>query len=225
MSLSKIDILRNLDPYDPASIAALINFHRSAFGAARMTAAPPEKAGDSGAKPDTKPDEKAGANGTDTDQKALGESGLKALQAERDARKALEKQLQDFQAERKAQAAKLAEAFGLAPKDAGSTTDDVVATLQRQVQEMQRSTLVYQVAAEHRITDKDDLELIKSASTEDAMRKLATRLAAKPADSGDATSTGRPKADHSVGATGTKVSGREAGLAEARKRFPQAQKQ
>lgn len=47
MTISKFDILQKLDPRDPASIQALIEFHRSAFGDATMTAGAPE-GGDGG---------------------------------------------------------------------------------------------------------------------------------------------------------------------------------
>ena len=65
--------------------------------------------------------------------------------------------------------------------------------LQRHLNAMQHETAVYRLAAQHEITDQDDLELLKSATDEAAMTKLAERLAAK------AAAPGAPKPDATQG--------------------------
>lgn len=125
----------------------------------------------------------------------LGENGKKALQSEREARKGLEKQIQDMQNEQKAQMAALAEAFGVKP-DAKAGQDDVLKSLQEQMASMQRSNLVSQIALESGITDKDDIALIESASSEEGMRRIAERIKADP------STPSTPKPDRSQGGQG-----------------------
>jgi hypothetical protein len=74
----------------------------------------------------------------------------------------------------------------------------MVSTLQEQVSEMQRERLVNKVARKHQITDDDDIEILTSAKDEQAMERLAARLAAKAADS----SPGTPKPDLTQGGSG-----------------------
>jgi len=139
---------------------------------------------------------------TATDDKPLGPSGEKALHAERDARKELEKTVTAMQQAQKDQTAALAAALGIKPdaKDEGAQT---LATLQAQVEQMRLDSTVFRLAATHKISDADDIELLKSAKDEDAMSKLAVRLAAKADDEGDdkggkKPATG-PKPDRSQG--------------------------
>lgn len=99
-----------------------------------------------------------------------GPNGEKALQAERDARKQLESDFGQFKAG-------LASLLGL-EKDAKSSTDDVLATVQQQLATMQHDNLVLSVANSHQITDADDLALLRSITDETALRKLAARLQA-----------------------------------------------
>lgn len=138
--------------------------------------------------PDTTTTEPDGAK---PDQ--LGEGGIKALAAERDARKALEKQLADLKTSQDAQTKALAEAFGI-KTDVKSGETDVLTTLQQQMQALQHDNLVLRVAGESKITDPTDLALLGRLSSEDDMRKLAARLtpSAEPA-------SGKPKPDRSAG--------------------------
>jgi hypothetical protein len=146
----------------------------------------------------------------------LGDGGLKALQTERDARKTLEKQIQDIQQAQQSQMAALAKAFGLTEKESKDT--DIVATLQAQVAQMQHSAAVYRVAAENSITDKDDLELLKSAKDEETMVRLAARFAVSAKEEGE-QKPGKPKPDRSAGSGLAVKGGGEDGRAEALKRF------
>lgn len=56
----------------------------------------------------------------------------------------------------------------------------------------------YKVAAKHKITDEDDLELLATAGDEATMERLAARIA-------KATTPGTPKPDHSGGARNEKT--------------------
>lgn len=165
------------------------------------------------------------ADGTQGDpaDKPLGPNGEKALAAERDARKQLEQTVAQMQQAQKDQTAALAAALGVTPdkKDDGT---QILTTLQQQIEEMRRETVVLRVAAAHKITDTDDIDLLKSAKDEDAMGRLAARLAAKADDAGGTgdEKSRRPKPDRSQGGGGTDKttsvsSGREL-FAERRKR-------
>ncbi len=98
----------------------------------------------------------------------LGESGIKALQAERSAREALERELKPL----KEQMDALKGIFG----DKKVEGTDIVSTLQQQVAAMQHDSLVERVARRHNITDDNDVEFLRHASSEDAMTRLAQRL-------------------------------------------------
>ena len=103
---------------------------------------------------------------------ALGDAGLKALEAEREARKALEKEVGPLRQQMDA----LRQAFG------GDSTEgkpeDVVASLQEQVAAMQRNVLVSDVARRHGITDDEDVAILRDAKDEEHMTRLAQRLKA-----------------------------------------------
>lgn len=208
----KDQILRDLDPTNPATIQALIDFHKVTFGGWSMEGEGDTGTGEQGDKPDD--------TGDKPEDKPLGPNGEKALQSERDARKALESELAQLKAG-------FASALGLKDKDAKSGSEDIVATLQQQMAELQHNNLVLSLANENEITDKDDLALLRGfKGDEEAIRRLAARLKPAKQDAGETNGKRRPPApDHSQGKGDNKpVTGREAGLAEARKRFPQPAK-
>lgn len=126
----------------------------------------------------------------------LGDGGKKALDAERDARRAAEKAATDLRTEFDAFKVALTEAVGVKPEKGKEA--DPLAQVQQQLAQMQRENAVLRIAAEHGISDKDDLDLLRSATDEQAMSKLAGRLAAKA----DAT-PGTPKPDATQGGTGS----------------------
>ncbi|HET7386993.1 MAG TPA: hypothetical protein VFJ19_10060 [Nocardioidaceae bacterium] len=123
---------------------------------------------------------------------SLGDGGKKALEAEREARREAEKNLNALKSEFEGFKTSLSEAFGVKPKQ--GQDGDALKTVQEQLAQMQRETAVFRLAAQHHIDDPDDLDLLKSAKDETAMTKLAERLAAK------AESTpGTPKPDATQG--------------------------
>jgi hypothetical protein len=129
-----------------------------------------------------------------------------------------------MQTDQQAQMAKLAEAFGLKPKEAAQ--GDVVTTLQQQMATLQHQNLVYQVAGEHNITDAADLALLGTASTEAVMRSLAARLKpAEGASNGEQKKPRTPLPDPTQGHGGANQQpiGAAAGLAEAERRFGKKQ--
>lgn len=218
MHNSKAEILRDLDPTNPATIHALINFHRAAFGGWTMEGEG-EQAGTGGDPPNSGDPKPGEPKGDPPDDKPLGPNGEKALQSERDARKAIEAELAQLKAG-------FASALGLKDKDAKSGSEDILATLQQQMADLQHHNLVLSLANENEITDKDDLTLLRGfQGDEDAIRRLAARLKPTKADPEPNGKRRPPAPDHSQGkGDGKAPSGREAGLAEARKRFPQPAK-
>lgn len=128
------------------------------------------------------------ATETETADTPLGEGGIKALTAEREARKAAEAKVATFEA-REAEAAKASlsevERAQAEKAETAKERDDAKAELSR-----------YKVAAKHGITDEDDLELLAAAPDEATMERLAARMA-----SSGAAKT--PKPDLSQGAKGS----------------------
>lgn len=122
----------------------------------------------------------------------LGDAGKKALEAERTARKQAEADLADLKKNFEGFQTKLSEAFGV--QSATGSGDDAVTQLQQRLDTMQHETAAYRLAAQHEITDEGDLELLKSATDEAAMTKLAERLGAAKA-----STHGIPKPDATQG--------------------------
>ncbi|GAA1436333.1 hypothetical protein GCM10009616_35840 [Microlunatus lacustris] len=209
MPRTKDQILRDLDPNRPETIQTLIDFHRQSLGGFVM-----EDDKDKGDDPDKGADKDKGGGGKDDpddgkdDEKGLGEAGKKAIKSERDARKALEKELSDFKVAQADQAKKLAEALGIETKDAKSS-DDVLDTLKAEVDELRLERLVDKVARDSKVTDEDDIALIRAAGSEDAMRKLAGRLAPKGDARADKAGAGQqrrfPRPDPSQGQGGAET--------------------
>jgi hypothetical protein len=125
-------------------------------------------------------------------EESLGEGGKKALEAERSARQQAETDLKALRSEFDGFKSSLSEAFGVKP--ATGDGSDALKTMQEQLNQMQRDTSVYRLAAQHSITDEEDLELLRSAKDEAAMTKLAGRLAAKADEK-----PGIPKPDSTQG--------------------------
>jgi len=172
------------------------------------------------AKTDPPKADAAKATATTDDDKPLGPAGEKALHAERDARKELERTVAQMQQAQKDQTAALAAALGIKPdaKDEGAQT---LTTLQAQVEQMRLDTTVFRLAAQHGIVDADDVALLRSAKDEDAMGKLAARLAAKAEVDSDSKKV-TPKADKSQGGgQGDATSSVAAGRSLYAERHPQ----
>lgn len=213
MIRSSSQILHDMDPARPDTIQALIDYHRRTFGGFVMAedgkdrddlvvrfVEPP----DEGKSDDGKSDEGKSDDGKHPYVDVLGEAGKKALKAERDARQALERQIAEMKSSQ-IDPKKLAEAFGIKPEDAKSSGDDMVATLQKQVSDMQQETRLFRIVAKHQITDDDDIDLLRSIGDEQAMEKLATRLAkassrdGKDDEESDEKRRRRPRSDKSQG--------------------------
>jgi len=131
--------------------------------------------------PPKSPTPKAPDAPRDAASEPLGQPGLKALREEREAREALERQIQPLKDQvqelqpLKEQMEALRSIFGDKAADAGQ---DIVKTLQQTVDAMQRDGLVDRVARRHGITDDADVEFLRAASDEAAMTRLAERLKA-----------------------------------------------
>lgn len=129
--------------------------------------------------PDTATVETVAATATDTTTakpEELGEGGKKALDAERAARKELEKELSDFKkAQEKDRLAKLDGAQRAeAERDAEKTRAEAA----------EAKAAVYEAAMEHGLTDKKDLALLSKLPA-DLVPDVAKRLAeTKPAPAG-----------------------------------------
>lgn len=141
-----------------------------------------------GAKPEAEPESKKAGDDAEGDDKPLGKPGERALRAERDARKDLERQMNQM---REA----FGKALGLDSEGQKPSTEELLGQLQQQMAEMQRRDLVAQVAREAQITDADDIATIGEASTEEGMRRIASRIAAASTPSG-------PKPDGTQGGSG-----------------------
>ena len=138
------------------------------------------------------------------DPSDLGEGGKKALAAERNRAAAAEKQNKLLEAQIAAlqtaasqQTEGLAKALGLKPEESDVTRlAEQVGQLQKQFTETQRQNVVLTAATEHGISDPEDLQLLADAKDEDAIRRLAARIA-KGNEGG--TSPTKPKPDLTQG--------------------------
>lgn len=125
------------------------------------------------------------SDGRDAPSDTLGEPGLKALQREREAREKLEKEVGPLRQQMEA----LRRAFG--GESTEGKPEDVVANLQQQVSQMQRDSLVNDVARRHGITSDDDVALLRGATDADHMARLAERLKVTPGPTGPAPDQGQ----------------------------------
>lgn len=174
-----------LNPDQAAWLKATFDRNRARFAGLQMMADDPAGGDD----PDPE--------GDDPDDEPLGEGGKKALDSERAARKAAEDRVKALESEFGGFKKALTEGLGLTSED-GDKGGDALALVQKQLADMQHESSVLRAANEHKITDPDDLALLSSAKDEDAMKKLAERLA--PTDAGsDAKSHKSPKPDRTQG--------------------------
>jgi cell division protein FtsL len=91
----------------------------------------------------------------------------------------LEQKLNDIRDQQKAQTDAIAKAFGIAPEETSdvSALTSQVTSLQEQFAKTTHTNTVLAVANEHGISDKDDLALLMDAKDEQAVRRLAERIA------------------------------------------------
>lgn len=179
---------------DAAWLTQTMTRNRSLFGGARMMA---DDDGDG--KADDAANNASDDKATDdtTGDKPLGEGGKKALEAERQARKDAQKQVETLRTEFDGFRSALTDALGI-KTNGDDKGEDALTAVQEQLAAMQRESSVLRLANEHRITDAHDLELLATAKDADSMKRLAERLA--PSDEQhDATSRTRPKSDRSQG--------------------------
>ena len=188
----------------PVGLADIIATHRALFGDAVMVATEPEPPQQEDAGADKKEDAD-GEKRADGDEK-LGEGGIKALKAEREARQALEAQVRDL-APLKAQMDAIAAAFGVKGGDKAPDVAEQVASLQQRIAQMDADTQrAADVDSILNTSDKNgtwgdrlsaaDVALLKSLPSREAMEAVAKRLVegAKP---------GIPKPDRSVAQSGS----------------------
>ena len=122
---------------------------------------------------------------------ALGENGKKALEREREARKALEGQVSQMRDA-------FAQALGV-KADSKTDVGDLLGTFQQRLDAMQHENTVERVARVNGITDDADIEFLRSAKDEDHMNKLAVRLKA----ASEPAAPGTPKPDRTQGPQGS----------------------
>ena len=186
--------------------------NKDRFGGLRMMA---DDGGESGNdEGGDKPEEGKESEGKGDDE-PLGEGGKKALESEREARKQAEKQIEALKAEFGGFKSALTEALGI-KNDDGDKGTDALAAVQNQLAAMQREAAVLRLANEHKITDAEDMALLASAKDDDAMKKLAERLAPTEPE-GDARSSRRPKPDRTQG--GSDNGGDNSGVSHGRELF------
>ncbi len=209
-----------LRPDQVAWLADTMARNRARFGGYRMEAdgdKPDEKPDES--KPDEKPD------GDKPDDEPLGEGGKKALKAERERAAAAEEQAKALKGEFDGFKSALATALGI-KTDEGDGSEDALTLVQNQLAAMQREAAILKLANEHGIADKEDLELLSSAKDEEAMKKLAERLA--PSEQERDAKSRKPKPDRTQGGgggNGDRPSGGSVAQVMAERRAARAAKQ
>lgn len=139
-------------------------------------------------------------NPTDPDapDEQLGESGLKALTAERDARKEAERQIKDLKDQLKAlkpAADRLKEIEDQQKTDL-EKANELLAEAQKQAALSATEALRFRIATKHRISD-EDAEVFLTGSDEESITKQAERLVALQ---GEKVAAQQQKPDPSQGA-------------------------
>lgn len=149
---------------------------------------------------------------TQTAEEPLGEAGKRALENERQARKQAETELSALRTDFEGFKTSLSEAFGVQPATGGDDPNATLRQMQERLNEMERDGDVYRLAAEHNISDQEDLDILRSATDKETRSKLAERLAAK------VTPSGTPKPDATqAGGHGTPPALNSDGLEQALK--------
>lgn len=107
------------------------------------------------------------------EDKPLGEGGVKALQAERDARQTAESALRQLRKD-------LASLTGgdSQSSDPVAALADRFSTLESDFQAAQRAVLVRDLARDNGISDPDDIALMESATDDATLQRLVARLKA-----------------------------------------------
>jgi hypothetical protein len=191
-----------LTPAQTAWLSATIDRNRLIFGDARMMAEDADADDGVGGGDDDKSDaDKDADKGKGVDKSGdepLGEPGKKALDAERDARKAAEQQVTALKGEFDGFKTALTTALGIKGKE-GDGAEDALTAVQKELASIRHEAAVLRLANEHKITDAKDLEILKTATDEDSMKKLAERLAPSEENQRDAKSRTRPKPDRGQG--------------------------
>ncbi len=199
----------------PADLQTIIDTHRRLFGGWTMMAdAPADAAAEAKADPAkdaAKAPEAQKADSKPADDQPLGEGGKKALETEREARKALERQMNDL----RQGLASLA--GGADPK--GATPEDAIAELIDQFTSLKDDLEVERLARQHGITDERDITLLRKSSA-DARSDLAARL--KP--TGTTNPPGNPKPDPSVGKGGGDTKSNSSTVSAGRELFAERHK-
>lgn len=198
-----------LSPRDAAWLAGTFDRNRALFAGWSMKG-DDDGAGDGtdGDKP--KDDEPKGDSKPDDEPKGdepLGQPGKKALEAEREARKKLETEIAGLKKG-------LLALGGGDPDGQSDDAADAVTKIQQRLDEMQHENAVLALANEHKITDKDDLALLRGTRDSEALKLLAARLAPKE---GDNKGSKKPKPDGSQG--GGDASDTKASVARGREMF------
>lgn len=183
-----------LNPTQAAWLAETFDRNRALFGDARMMADGDGDKAAEGAASDKSTDGDKGEK--PTGDEPLGEGGKKAIEAEREARKAAEDQMKALKGEFDNFKGALTTALGIKPEGDDKGTDALTA-VQEQLAAIKHESAVLRLANEHKITDATDLELLATAKGADSMKKLAERLAPKEQDR-DAKSR-KPQPDRSQG--------------------------
>lgn len=109
----------------------------------------------------------------------------------------------------------LQSALGIEEKKVGS--DELITTLQGQLAALLRDNQVNAAARRHGITKDEDLELLRAAKDEDALDKLAARLAPAQDDEASTKTPGKPgtpKPDPSQGRGGGSEGARPTSIAQ-----------
>jgi hypothetical protein len=154
----------------------------------------------------------------DAPEEQLGESGLKALTAERDARKEAERQIKDLKDQLKAAkpAADRLKEIEDQQKTELEKANELLAELERKAAKAETEALRYRIATKHGISD-EDAEIFLTGSDEESIAKQAERLVALQ---GERVAAQQQKPDPSQGVRpGAAKNPKEAGKARARARF------
>lgn len=203
-------------PGIPADLQETIDANRRLFAGWQMMATEPDNDAD-----DSDQDADGSDDADDSDNDAgdqLNAGGLKALQAERTQRKALQKEVGELKAFQQ-QFATFAAALGGADTAKTAKPEEALKALTETVGQLTHDNLVERIARKYQIEADADVNLLRAMRSEEDMQALAARL--KPAagdgdkgDKKDAKKDRKPRHDPSAGKGGGDDTGRAGSVAE-----------
>lgn len=167
----------------PAELAEVIALHREMFGDAKMMADEPQDGSQEPVEGSAANDTKETPAGPQGDDEPLGEGGLKALRATRDENRQMKARIKSLE-EQVGTIEAIKNTLNPQPNSKPEAVPDWFRPFADRLEQSERAraesareALINRVARKHNLTRDEDVEILAAIASEDAMDKVAKRLA------------------------------------------------